>query len=507
MTASIRFGIACLMQESNTFAPSYSTLKDFAVEQGQTILASNQGTNTEIGGFLDELNVLGVEAVPLISVWAVSAGPVEDATFDYLADQLLKRIQGLAVDGLLIALHGAWLGASHSSADAEVVKRVREVVGPDLPIVITLDSHANVMPSLLQQVDGVVGYRTYPHVDMAETGRKATRMLFEIVTQRFTPRLYWVPIPLLSPPQSATTDRAPIQEILERLDRELPASSVLSSSLFYVQPWLDMKGVNSSLVVVTRDENPQVKAIVSDIAQELWDRREEFHVDWAEPGDLVSEVMREPKRPVMVSEAFDSPSGGAPGDNPGLLSILLPHQNEVTAALFLVDPRAAERAFEIGVGGEYAGPLGASGDQRYGDAVFTRARVRQLSDGRFVLKGPVFTGRNVSMGRTAVLEAGGIRLVVASLPVFVIDPELYRSQGIEPAEQDIVAVKSPSLFRPGYASMLHRVLDLDMPGVCRGNLIKVPFQRINRPIFPLDEFTWKASEQSVLSFAPGQRTT
>ncbi len=506
MAGTLRIGIAGITQESNTFAPGFSTLQDFAITEGDDVIQLSLGTNTEVGGFLHELNLLGAETIPLLSSWAVSAGPVEDVAFEKLSELLLAKLAGLELDGLLLALHGAWLSTSYPSADAELVRRIRKVVGPNLPIVVTLDSHANVTPSLLKEIDGLVGYGTYPHVDMGETGQKATRMLFAIVTQKITPHIYWLPIPLLAPPQSATTDQSPICDILERFHAEIPADSVLSSSLFYVQPWLDLEKVHGCLLVVAKCKSDSIPSALSRIAQELWDRRTEFVVEWTEPDQLITEVEKAKDRPVIVSEAFDGPSGGAPGDNPGLLSILLPHRNQLTACLFVVDSAVAERAFEIGIGGQYEGPLGAVSDLRFGEPVAIKASIQHLSDGEFVLKGPVFTGRKVSMGPTAVLEAGELKIVVGSRPVFVIDPELYRSQQIEPAEQDIVAVKSPTLFRPGYASMLGHVLHLDMPGVCRGNLTKVPFVNIGRPIYPLDDFTWEAQEESVACFVR-KRTT
>jgi microcystin degradation protein MlrC len=496
----MKIGVAGIVQESNTFAPAPSTLKDFAIETGVAVVSASRGTNTEMGGFLEGLEALGVEAAPLISAWAVSAGPVEDSAFESLAGLLLQQIEKERCDGLLLALHGSWLTTSRPSADAELVKRVRAVIGSDMPLVLTVDSHANVTPPLLDHIQGLVGYRTYPHVDMAETGRKAAKLLYKIITKGLHPRLYWLPIPFLAPPQSATTDQPPIKDILLRLDRELPEDIVLSSSLFYVQPWLDMKGVNSSLVVVSRSESKEVAATLRSVAEELWARRSEFNVDWTNPDDLVVAVLEEKARPVIVSEAFDGTSGGAPGDNPGLLSVLLPHRDKLSACLFMVDPEAAQRAFEAGLGGNFQGQLGAHADKRFGSPVTVQARVLHLSDGEFVLKGPVFTGRKVTMGPTAVLQIGGIKVVAGSRPVFVIDPELYRSQGIEPEQQDIVAVKSPTLFRPGYASMLKRVLHLDMPGACRGNLPKMPFVAIQRPIWPLDEFSWSAEEQAVLCF-------
>ena len=211
MANMLRFGIAGLTQESNTFAPANSTRSDFAIEEDERVFTTCRGTNTEVGGFIDALESLAVESVPLLSGWAVSAGPVEDATFDELAETLTTKIRHVEIDGLLLALHGAWLSSSFPCADAEFVRRIRSVVGEKLPIVVTLDSHANVTPALLEQVDGVVGYRTYPHVDMAECGRKAARLLIEIVTHDIDSRMYWLPIPLLAPRKAQPRTEPPLR--------------------------------------------------------------------------------------------------------------------------------------------------------------------------------------------------------------------------------------------------------------------------------------------------------
>jgi microcystin degradation protein MlrC len=219
-------------------------------------------------------------------------------------------------------------------------------------------------------------------------------------------------------------------------------------------------------------------------------------MDWVTAEDLVPRVLQERQRPVIVSEGFDGTGGGGTGDNPGVLSILASHSDKLSACLYIVDPEAASQAHQVGTGAKFRAQLGAKEDRRFGPPVTVDSRIRHLSEGTFVLKGPVFQGRKINMGPTAVLEVGRLKVVVASRSVMAVDPELYRSQQIEPLEQDLVAVKSPTLFRPGYASMLGTVLYLDMPGVCRGNLKKAPFATISRPIYPLDDFQWEASRQA-----------
>lgn len=493
----MKIAIASVMQESNSFAPRASVLPDFQFHQGKEMIRAFRGTNTEVGGFVEELERLGFEAVPLASAWALANGPVEDAVFDRICELLLEQISPEQFDGLLIALHGAWLSESHPSADAEVIRRIRAKVGERVPIVATLDLHANVRPELLKALWGAVGYRTYPHVDMAEAGSKAARMMQHILKRGRPLQFYWLPFPFIAPPQVATTDRGPIHDMLASLDSQLQDSGISSASFFCVQPWLDVPQVTSSFVIAADSRSAPVAAIVGRAAEELWNRRAEFAVEWVPPHALMEKAAQFPPGPVVISEGYDATTGGAPGDHPGLLRTLLPHAHEVSGCVYVVDPQAAETAAGVGEGGRFAGNVGAGFDKRFGAPVAVSGTVRHLSAGQFTLRGPAFTGKQIDMGPTAVIQAGNLDIVVASHAVMMIDPELYRSQGIEPRERRLVGVKSPTLFRPAYKEMLVGVLHLDMPGVCRGNLRQVPFQQIARPIFPLDDFSWQRSLEGV----------
>ena len=493
----MKIAVACVMQESNSFALGLTRLEGFSIEPGESLPAVYGETNTEMAGFLQEVEHLGAAPVPLISVSALADGPVCKAVFNKISDLLISQLRISEFDGLLIALHGAWVDEDGLSADAELARRIRQAVGREKPIVATLDFHANVVPWLLREVDAVVGYRTYPHIDMAETGRKAARIIHELLTTRCRTYTYWLPIPLLAPPQSATTDRPPIRDTIDRLNSSFPIDASFSSSFFCVQPWLDIRELSSCFVVVARSPDTRIPDRMQSLAQELWDRRTEFEVDWVEPRNLMAEIRKAGRKPVVVSEAFDSPTGGAYGENPGLLSTLIADCDRLDACVFVVDAEAASKARQAGVGEMFRDTLCAKKDARFGPPIRVEGRVIYLSDGEFVHKGPVFMGKNVEMGPTAVLEVGRMKIVVASRPAMTVDPELYRSQKIEPKAQDMVAVKSPSLFLPGYASVMGSVLHLDMPGVCRGNLQKVTFSKIKRPIYPLDDFAWDTAGKVV----------
>ncbi len=487
--SKLRIGIAGFMQESNTLAPRPAVLGDFEIQSDAAIPDFHASTNSEIAGFLDACQEHGWEPVPLVSANAISGGVLARDCFERISAQIIEAVNGARIHGLLLALHGAMSTEEHRSADAEFARRVRETLGPAIPFSVSHDFHANVQPGLLRAVDGIAGYRTYPHIDQRDTGRRAAAILGRVFDGATTTR-YRIPIPMMVPPHWSSTFEPPLKDVMDQT-MEVHGGE---AGLYCVQPWLDFTPMSSSAVWTDWDSDADTPRRVRALAQRLWDIRRDFRADWTMPDQLIARVRAQPYRPVLVSEAHDGPTGGAAGDHTGLLSLLLPVSGEFRACLYLVDPEFAERAREAGEGGTVEAAIGAKIDSRFSRPLTIRARVERLTSGAFVGKGPAFTGRQFSMGSTAVVSVGGIRIVVASLPVMMIDPELFRSQGVEPSEQDMVGIKSPTLFRPAYESISRTILYLDMAGPCQGRLEAVAFQDINRPIYPLDDFEWSAPE-------------
>jgi microcystin degradation protein MlrC len=490
---NLRIGICGFMQESNSFAPRLAQREDFDVRVGDELLSFFSGTNSETAGFLDDCKERGWQAVPLVAANAISGGPLSRDCFDGICEQILQSIRGERLDGILLALHGAMSVESFPSGDAEIARRVREAIGPKLPFAASHDFHANLTSSLLHEVDGLSGYRTYPHVDQRKTGRRAAAILARLLSGE-RPTQWYLPIPLLLSPQSSSTFELPLLSVMERLQREFVEGQGSYATLFCVQPWLDFVPVTSSLVVTDFDGRRGLSEPMREIAEQLWAMRRDFETDWISAPNLFARISRSNARPVLVAEAQDSPTGGAAGDQTTLLNCLLPHAENLKSCIYMVDSGFANRAHLAGENATIEGPIGASLDQRFCSPVHISGTVEHLSNGEFTAKGPAFHGRTFSMGKTAVVAIGKLRIVVATNPVMMIDPELYRSQGIEPAEQDVVGIKSALLFRPAYDSVSHTVLHLDARGPCRGRLEAVEFERINRPIFPVDDFEWHAAE-------------
>ncbi|HYI95609.1 MAG TPA: M81 family metallopeptidase [Bryobacteraceae bacterium] len=500
----IRIGIAALMQESNSFAPSLATREEFDVYLREDILRQYEGTNSEVGGFLEGCAERDWEAVPLFTARATSGGALSRECFEGLLSDLLEAVRTAELDALLLALHGAMSAEHLASGDAEIVSRLRAEAGWTIPIVVTHDLHANVLPELLEAVDGLAGYRTYPHVDQRETALRAVALLDQRL-RGGSARRWQLRIPMLLVPQAGSTFEPPLEHVMQQMSAAFPDDEQCCATLFTVQPWLDFSPVASCLTVTDFTGNPNVPQKMLEIGRQLWACRNDFETPWASPDQLIEEIHREGVRPLLVSEAYDSPSGGATGDHAGLLRTVLPYADEVCGCLFLIDPKAASHAAAAGVGAQIEVELGGKLDRRFSLPVSATVKVLGVSNGEFHFKGPAFHGLLASMGPSATLGVGKLSIVVGSRPVFMIDPELYRSQGVEPAEQEFVGVKSPTLFRPAYKSLSENIVHFDMPGPCRGKLTLMPYQNISRPMFPLDEFEWSPTLKDV-SICGGNKT-
>jgi len=498
-----RIGIAAFLQESNSFSPRRTEAFDFNIHAGPDILPCFENTNSEIMGFLDACTQWGWEPVLLMTASANSGGPLSAECFDGLASQFLSLIRAQELDALLIALHGAMATELFPSGDAEFALRVRQIVGPRVPIVVTHDFHANVTASLLKQVDGVVGYRTYPHADQRETGRRAASILRRLFAGERAVRFY-LPVPMLLSAEASSTSEEPMRGVIEQLSTQFNESQGIYASLFCVQPWLDFVPVGGSVVVTQFGEDDSTPAKMKAVAKLLWEGRHGFRVPWVQPECLLDCIRRISSRPVLVSEAYDAPPAGAAGDHTGFLATVLPEAENFKCCAYLVDPKFVMRAQAAGRNATVEGEIGAQTDPRFSRPLPICATVESLSDGTFTAKTASAHGRQFSMGPTAVLALGKMRIVVSSKAVMLtVDPELYRSQGIEPSGMDIVGVKSALQFRFCYEEISRSVLNLDLPGAARGRLEAMPFEKINRPIFPLNDFEWTIPEPVCLRTGQG----
>ncbi|MFN0169035.1 MAG: M81 family metallopeptidase [Bryobacteraceae bacterium] len=480
--------IASILQESNTFSPVYTHYEDFSPVFGQAALDRHRGKLTEMGGFIETLEKAGKRIAPVGAAWAITANRLLRDDFARLVDDLCRHLADLPKpEGLLLAMHGAQTAQGEDDVEGHLLARFRDIVGPDVPIVLTLDLHANVTQRMIDLATAICGYHTYPHVDMYETGQKAGRLMLRILKGKVKPVMRWRKLPLIVNAENQQTSHGPAFALVSRgrkLERKGRAEAV---SIFAVQPWMDIKEMGSAVVVVTNDDEEGADAYAGALARKFWDTKTKFEAELTPVKKAIAEAIKTKGGPVVLAESSDSTGSGSPGDSTGVLKHLVDAPLNGPAAIFLVDPEAAEALKAAGVGATATLKIGGKFDRRNSKPVKVTGYVRMVSDGRWTARARGYnTGIETNMGTSVVFEVGQVKILIASKSAMTVDPELFRSHGIDPAYCKIVVVKSPNGFRSAYEPIARKIFVVDTPGVSTANFVKMPWKRIERPIYPLD---------------------
>ena len=492
----MRIAVGGLMHETHTFAAERTLAEPFQLREGDEIQAL-AGTNASIGGALDGCRAAGAEIVPLVYGFAIPAGYVDREVYEDLVSRLIGPLAAAgAVDGVVLTLHGAMVVEGIDDAELDMLKRVRGVVGPDVPVAVTLDFHANTSRRLTELATLIVGYDTYPHVDPGVRAEEAVDLLVRTIRGEISPTMGFAAPPLMPVPQAQMTGREPFASLFARVHELEDSGRALSITLAGGFAYSDVPMAGLSVTVVTDGHPDLAQELANEIAQMAWDRREEMIFSNVPVPEAVAAAIAEPNGPVVLVDVGDNVGGGTPGDATEVLAELL-RQGAERAVVVMADADAATQAREAGVGAEVDLLVGGKVDRLHGEPVRVRGVVQSLHDGRWVHEGPENAGVPVDSGPTAVVQSGGVTVVINSRKTMPGDQQQLKSVGIEPTEQHILVMKSAIRWRGGFESITARSIDVDTSGLGSVNLANFPFERIRRPIFPLDpETTWSAEGDS-----------
>ena len=491
------FFSAAIGHETNTFAVTPTRLADFdfagapaADAAPETIRRRFRGTRTVHGGYLAAADELGFELEPLLWAYATPSGVVERAAYEALAAVLLERIarrrREVDCSGVLLDLHGAMVSEHLEDVEGDLIERTRAALGAGVPLVVTIDLHANVTPRMAAHADAIVGFEEYPHVDVFERGMQAGRLVHAAAAGTVRPRLAYVQLPLLTMPPKQCTLIAPARALLRRAQAVAREPAVLDATIAYGFPFADIRDAGTS-VLVTADGSAELAAAhAAELARAVWRRRRAFDVNLTPVAEAIRLAREQATGLVVLADGSDNPGGGGPCDGTVVLRELLAAGVEGAVVAVIADPEAVAAAAAAGVGETVEVRLGGKTDRRHGDPVALRAVVRLLSDGRFVTRSRMGAGGVTEMGRTAVLQCGGVRVVVTERRVQPLDAELLRSVGIEPRAQRLVALKSAVHFRSTYQQIAERIFDLDTPGVHRPDFAAYRYRRLRPGLYPFD---------------------
>jgi len=497
----MRVAIGSFVQESQSFSPVKGAWQHFGpneIIRGQAMLDEAIGTRTEVAGAIAVASQHDVQPVPLLRARAsASSGPILREVYESIRDELLGRLREAAagpLDSVLMVMHGAMSAEGYDDATGDILQRARQIIGPRTPMVATLDLHANITRQMCAAADGLVGYLTFPHVDLYETGLRGMRLLRAASTGEAQPAAVMVKLPMIVPAENAQTTHGVIYDLLRASRAHLEEPGIYDISIFPMQPWMDVPEAGCSVVVVAdQARRARAEAIAAQLADTWWQRKEEHRVTLAPTDQTIAQALASERKPWVLADSADAPSSGAPGDSTITLAALLNAQPNVDCYTNIVDPQAVARMVECGVGSRVTLSLGARSGATLYRPVEVTGKVRLISDGDFVHKGEGFRGVTIHRGRTAVLQSGHVYIVVMERACLQWDPELYRSVGLEPTDAQIVIVKSPAGFRAAYSPFAAEIHVLDAPGVCTPNLMALPYARIPRPMWPFDPLdNWRA---------------
>ena len=483
-----RIAIGGIWHETNTFASGMTTMADFEnyqLARGNEIVSRYAATNTELGGVLDGVEGSSIKAIPTLFASAVPSGIIEGGTARSLCDELVARIQdALPLDGLILALHGAAVAEEISDYDSYIVKRVREVVGEQTPIVATFDFHANLGEELVSISTVLVGYDTYPHVDMNDRGREAVEILARILEIDQPPARAFRKLPFVTTPLKQPTTEFPMSVIMQELQRAEEIPGIYCGSVAMGFCFSDVPNLGASVLMYGESQSVADQAADA-LAMKIWEFRSEFSAELISAKAGVNQAIESVDYPVVIVESADNVGGGSAGDATGVLQELL-EQNATKAVIVVYDPQAVAEAENVGVSNPISIMVGGKSDQLHGASQRVVGQVRLIVDAQYEHKGSYMTGFVTSMGRTAVIDADGVQIVLTSLRTMPFDAEQLRCVGIEPSEQNIIVVKSAIAWQAAYGDYARSIVYVDTPGVCSSDLTRFNYDCRPEPLYPLE---------------------
>lgn len=489
----MRIAVGQLSQESNTLNPLPTTradFEDFGVFRGERLVAAMAETN-ELGGFIQSLRRWPErpEIVGLARLAGWSSGTATAETYDWLHGELLGALErALPVDGLLLSLHGAMAAEGHPDIAGDIVAAIRQIA-LQIPLVVTLDLHANITTALAAGADALILFHTAPHIDIYETGERAARVLRRILVEQARPVTAFQKLPLVVPAERANT-QAPGNfsfELRERLQALEQQPSVLAAGLATVQPWLDVPELGTSVVVVADADADLALAECGALANEVWRRRREYLPELVPLAEAVRQAHAEKDGLVVLSDSADATTSGAPGDSTWLARELLQYNWPRLALVTLVAPEVVAAARAAGAGAKLRTRLGGRRDHCFSRPLEIDVTVERLFDARFVLSGHAGKNLPIDMGVSAVLRQGDVCLVVTSRSGPHFAPDLFRLAGYDPFGVNVLVAKSPCGFRAEYADRASKIMVVQAPGCAPSDFWNYEFTRIERPLWPWDE--------------------
>lgn len=490
-----RFLIARLNHETNTFSPVPTPIEAFAPTYGQEAYRANKGMRTAMGAFITLAEAEGADLVTPVSAMSNPSSPVHAAAYDALTQRIVDAVPGC--DAILLDLHGAMVAENSNDGEGDLLERVRRAA-PGIPIGVALDLHGNITDRIVRNADVIVGFKTYPHIDMYETGEHAGRLLIDMWKGRAQYEVIWKPLALMSHTLRSTTLSGPMKDACEEARHMEQMQAWPAVSVFGGFSLADIPAPCVSVVATVHKGSAAAhQRQIDAFADSMWQRRREF-VYSSEPLEeslqraqqlAASEGLAQGK-PVLLLDHGDNCMSGGTCDTMDVLQTALALGMEGMAVGPLCDPQAVAQMFDAGAGAEIEIALGNKRSLEHlgmdKQPLILRGTVRQLSDGKYVVSGPIYNGMECHMGRTALLDIGAAQIVVVEQTHEPWDLGVFHCAGLDPTKFSFLLLKSRMYCRPVFVPLSAGLVECDSPGVTTSDYSRFPFKQVRRPVYPLD---------------------
>tara|TARA_B100001964_G_scaffold155327_1_gene170687 strand:+ start:5735 stop:7249 length:1515 start_codon:yes stop_codon:yes gene_type:complete len=475
-----RIAVAGFQHETNTFASTLATYGEFekadawpGLIRGDEVIRALSGVHASLTGFVDAAMASGgYEIIPVLWCAAEPSSYVTTDAFERIADMIVNDI-GCAgdLDGIYMELHGAMVTQKHEDGEGELLRRIRDLTGPDLPIAVSFDFHANVTPEIMKHASSINIFRTYPHIDLVETGAKAFTSLERLLTAEPLFKAFRQ-APFLVPLTAQHTGSEPCRSLYASLD-QLVGESFCTADIAMGFPPADIFHSGPSVVAYAGSQE-EADSVADTLLQSFIDAEDIFNDGLQSPESAVADAMAYTgPKPVVIADAQDNSGAGASSDTTGLLSALVRGNAQGAVLALLDDAEVAAKSHKMGMGAEFMASLGGKSGHDDHYSFEGRFCVEALSNGEFPFTGAMFNGFTASLGPMAVLRVldtpADVRIVIGSVRCQCLDQAIFKHIGIDPAEQRIVVVKSSVHFRADFEPIAGRVLVAEAPGAhpCR----------------------------------------
>ncbi|MEE6287852.1 M81 family metallopeptidase [Georgenia sp. MJ173] len=481
--------------EANTFSTVPAGIEQWqraGILEGRAIVDQYGGAQATISGFLELATVEhDVKIVPLVFSRITPMGSIPADAFEMLVDRLLAALRDHGPwDAVLLALHGAAVSDEHPDADGEVTRRVRALVGPDVPIGLTLDMHANLSPLLVDHADVVTVYQTNPHLDARSRALTAGRLIVRAVRGEIRPTMALEMPPVAINILAQGTDDSPVRELVAHARQQARRPGVLDTSVVEGYPYADVAEMGMSFLAITDGDAALAQDVARTMARTAWDGREGFDAEALTVDDALGRADRiadEGRGPVVLLDTGDNVGAGSPADSTVLLAAA---QARGVRGVFcsLCDPDAVQQCVVAGVGASVELLAGGKTDGRHGDPVRLRGTVRLLHDGRWEETGPTHGGfRYFNTGPGALLATeDGHDVLLISRPHGNVSRQQLSAVGLDPARQRIIIAKGVNSPRATFEPIAAELLFVGTPGVTSADLSTFGYQHRRRPMFPFE---------------------